>query len=474
MKILLATRDNPYESLTGVATYVRNLAKGLMQNGHSVSHIYGSFRSRYLHPYLDWSERYGVSAVNIVNSPLHSPLSQDNPMQDARHPMLEQLFEEALLRIMPDLIHIHDTSGTPASIVLVAKKHHCPVAITFHDFWPFCRQLAFVRPGLLPCEGSDGGRNCALYCSAPPQGLRRLLQHLEAIGLPYRLREKLRRIARLRPSINGQGGSQFVNRVSAPRRLRADSHVESFYVEREALIREALVSATTLLTVSQFAKSMYIKHGYPPHRIRVVSLSSSFADRVRRRLRKFRGYPVRFGFLGRVTPWKGAHVLAEAIRGIPPECGRFTFYGAVEDRDRRFLTSLSGGHPGIQFHGRYTYDQLEKILSDMDVMIFPSVMSESFGLVGLEAQASGLPVIGSDLGAIPEFVEHGINGLLFSPGIPSSLRAEIMRVIQQPDLISHLSANARTARPMKEHISEIERVYQEAVTPALSPTEIRT
>lgn len=61
-------------------------------------------------------------------------------------------------------------------------------------------------------------------------------------------------------------------------------------------------------------------------------------------------------------------------------------------------------------------DDVPDLLRDADVFLHTAIWHEALGLVILEAMASGLPVIGSDIGAIPELVRHGITGFLVPPG----------------------------------------------------------
>ena len=51
-----------------------------------------------------------------------------------------------------------------------------------------------------------------------------------------------------------------------------------------------------------------------------------------------------------------------------------------------------------------------------DIFVLPSVEREGLGLAIIEAMAMRKPVIGSELGGIPEVIENGVNGLLFPPG----------------------------------------------------------
>ena len=76
-------------------------------------------------------------------------------------------------------------------------------------------------------------------------------------------------------------------------------------------------------------------------------------------------------------------------------------------------------------------------------MLVNASASEPFGLSVLEAQACGVPVIGTDAGGIPEFVTDGETGLLVAPGQPDALAAGLNRMLGAPELRRHLAAAAR-------------------------------
>ena len=99
---------------------------------------------------------------------------------------------------------------------------------------------------------------------------------------------------------------------------------------------------------------------------------------------------------------------------------------------------------------------------EIDVLVLPSIMRETQGIVGLEAQAAALPIIGAAHGAIPEYVRHEVTGLLFEPGSVASLRAQIVRIIRDPGLVARLSSNVPAPQPMGVHVREILRLYAEA------------
>ena len=82
------------------------------------------------------------------------------------------------------------------------------------------------------------------------------------------------------------------------------------------------------------------------------------------------------------------------------------------------------------------------MLRSLDVLVNAST-SEPFGLSVLEAQACGVPVIGTDAGGIPEFVADGGTGLLVAPGRADALAAGLDRMLAAPALRHELAAAAR-------------------------------
>lgn len=459
MRILLVTFHDPFETLTGVATYVRDLSMTLADKGHEIAHLFIGSPSWRITSHLQWRVRDGISIAAIMGSSIFVHPSLDHPMRDITFPAVERLLEKAMTRIGPDIIHLHDLMGIPAAFVRTARARDFPVVVTLHDFWPFCHQVVLIRPGLVPCDGSDGGRNCARYCSTQNRGSRRLLEQLEARAPLPVARTAVHFTRHIYHALRGT--SQFLVPSACHEEHSPPSHIVQTFHARESLMREALLQANLLLTVSAFAKSKFVQHDYPEQRLKVLPIVTRSVERVRWRLREFSGYPVRIGFLGRVTPYKGAHLVAKAASMIPAGQAVFSFYGAVEDEDQRFLQAMAGATK-LRFFGRYAQEDLATILDEIDVLIFPSVAQETQGLVGLEAQAARIPIIGADCGAITDYVRHERNGLIFSAGNAAALRTQILRLVREPNLIAQLSANIVPPKKMDEHVAELLGIYEEA------------
>ena len=78
-----------------------------------------------------------------------------------------------------------------------------------------------------------------------------------------------------------------------------------------------------------------------------------------------------------------------------------------------------------------------------DCLVCPSLWAEAAGLVNLEALSTGLPVVASRIGGIPEYVEDGKTGMLFPPGDHQALAALIRRLMDTPEEYQQLAAAAQ-------------------------------
>lgn len=87
-------------------------------------------------------------------------------------------------------------------------------------------------------------------------------------------------------------------------------------------------------------------------------------------------------------------------------------------------------------------DAVEDVLAAADLALFPTE-SESFGLAALEALSSAVPVVASDVGGLPEVVEHDVCGLLAPVGDTSAMAAHMNRLLRDPALMKRFGAAGR-------------------------------
>jgi glycogen synthase len=127
------------------------------------------------------------------------------------------------------------------------------------------------------------------------------------------------------------------------------------------------------------------------------------------------------------------------------ERGRFRLEIVGGGPDEQVLRSLArqlGVADGIRFLGGLDREGVAERYRQADLFTLPST-AEAFGNVFAEALASGLPIVGSSVGGIPELVEHGRNGLLVPPGDPASLASAIRELAADRELRAEMSARNR-------------------------------
>jgi len=118
--------------------------------------------------------------------------------------------------------------------------------------------------------------------------------------------------------------------------------------------------------------------------------------------------------------------------------------------------------------GRYDQKDLPSILGQMDVLVIPSTWHETFSLVAREGLLSGTPVIASEIGALPEVINSGQNGLLVPPGDVDALHGALHNLSADPALLAHLREgailSAKEIKSMEDHVREVDLIYQALVS----------
>lgn len=97
----------------------------------------------------------------------------------------------------------------------------------------------------------------------------------------------------------------------------------------------------------------------------------------------------------------------------------------------------------IMYVGVKQYEELPRYYGAMDILVFPTKLPESLGLVGLEALGFGVPVIGSNIGGLTDYIINGHNGYLFEPGNDMMLSDLLWKYYNfSPDRKKEISWNA--------------------------------
>ena len=162
-------------------------------------------------------------------------------------------------------------------------------------------------------------------------------------------------------------------------------------------------------------------------------------------------------FVGRFDPVKGVGVLMQAAGELASSgrSFRITLVGGGDGRDvvERQVAEL-GLTDRVHFAGRRSRAEVRQHLADASIFVLPS-FAEGVPVVLMEAMASGVPVIATNVGGVSELIEHQRSGLLVAPSDAAALRDAIASLLDDPAFADRLAANGR-AWVEKEFDSAIE------------------
>ncbi|MBR9827613.1 MAG: glycosyltransferase family 4 protein [Oceanospirillales bacterium] len=137
------------------------------------------------------------------------------------------------------------------------------------------------------------------------------------------------------------------------------------------------------------------------------------------------------GYVSRIDKGKGCETFISSLKILREKKPSLKFRGIIVGdgdsfEEMKLLSKKMNLDDSVSFTGKLSQKTLIKIYPEIQIFVFPTRLNESLGLVGLEAMAAGVPVIGSNIGALPEYISDGFNGYLFSPGSPDELCDKIL------------------------------------------------
>ena len=236
------------------------------------------------------------------------------------------------------------------------------------------------------------------------------------------------------------------------------------------------------LAVSDFIRQQMLARGYPPERTRVHYIgvdTAKFApppDPVRRE-------PL-IVFVGRLIEKKGCEYLIRAMEEAAPSLGDAELVVIGDGPLRPSLEAMAKEKlRRYRFLGVQSPGQIRDWLGRARLFSMPSIEaasgdSEGFGIVFLEAQSMGVPVVSFRHGGIPEAVAHGVTGLLSDERDWRGLAADLAGLFSDEARWQRMSQAARRRTVEEFDLSRqtqaLETIYEETVAAASLPTTERT
>jgi glycosyltransferase involved in cell wall biosynthesis len=240
---------------------------------------------------------------------------------------------------------------------------------------------------------------------------------------------------------------------------------------RESL--ELLRSGACLITASEALRKELLKHDLPPslvHRLPYVT-------EARGGKRILPAEPWRLLFLGRMEAIKGGDVLVDAVQAAAEKTGRKLRLLLAGDGSSRNTwqahaarVSAKSNLVEIVFTGWLEGSELERTLSETDLLVIPSTWPEPFGLVGLEVGAWAIPSVAFDVGGIGEWLHDGVNGVLSSGSPPTrsglaTAIAACLSDIQKYRAMCNAALEAATKHSLHMHVDRVLALFESVCVP---------
>lgn len=227
---------------------------------------------------------------------------------------------------------------------------------------------------------------------------------------------------------------------------------------KRLLMRQVLHHASCVVANSSYTRDQVVRFGIPGDRLVVVlpgcnrpaAVHEAEIQKVKMRYRA-RGLPVLLT-VARLIPRKGIDVTLRALsrlRMTMPDV-RYFIVGTGGDADRlRQLARDSGIEGLVTFCGAVTDQELSALYAACDIFVMPARSSEEegdvegFGMVYLEANAHGKPVIAGKGGGVEDAVHHGVTGLVVDPRSVEAVCSALEKLLRDTSWSRRLGEQGR-------------------------------
>jgi len=432
----------------GAINAALTLMRGQLKAGYDV-YYFCSGRYNFLKPkpYIKEWTRDGISIFELVNSP-NLIGSHTTPLIHCKHPEIERHFANVLKEVHPDIVHIHELEALSGSLINIAKSKNYPTVMFLRNYWPLCSQRDLMDLNGNVCLDFLNGDKC-LECkviNCPPKIGWMVIGYTRTTPV-WPIVNPVLEIAR-------KGYNLFPKKIK-----KIDLSLAAQYSYRRAFFIESLNKADILLPISKRTRDIYETFGVNEKIMKVVPSFSGAIATIRSRPVRPASLPISFGYIGGLNLNKGVHILIKAFKKLPQDKTRLLIYGKSTDPAYLKILEKEASGLNVEFRGPYSLKQINQVFSEIDIGIIPSIWEEAYGLVGQEFLAARIPVIGSKIGGIPDYIIDGRNGFLVKAGDSDDLSKKMLLFIERPELIEKMQHNIHKPMTIRSYVSQISGLY---------------
>jgi len=442
------------DAVGGTEIYVAALARELLVLGHETV-IVAPGRC---------SETYTHEKIKVIRLKTSEGLSLD-ALYGAGDAQVAEQFAKVLTDEKPDMVHMHAfTSGVSIQLARIVKAKGIRIVLTYHTPTVTCPRGTMMRWGSTPCHGHMDLSKC-VSCT------------LQGKGLPQVTAEVL-------STISAVLGSS-IRTAQLEGRLWTALRMHQLIQSRFDVTHELFSLCDHVVAAADWVKGVLMKNTVPAEKITVLKQglchseedtansdsrmceNDSLKRSVLNNADTTRGRPVKLAFLGRLDPTKGLHVVAEALDQEPRLNLRLDIYGVKQGESRNSyeeqLFKMVCSDTRIHILPKLLQSQVVQTLCTYDALLVPSQWMETGPMVVLEAFAAGIPVIGSNLGGIRDFVRNDVDGILIPFSNIEKWRDVLRQISTDAMILLRLKKNVKQPETMQTVARDMQDIYKQVL-----------
>jgi glycosyltransferase involved in cell wall biosynthesis len=213
-----------------------------------------------------------------------------------------------------------------------------------------------------------------------------------------------------------------------------------------------------LIVASRYMKNCLLQNGFEERKINILPY---YCKDYGSRDRHFDDFIL---FVGRIWLYKGIQFLVRALKDLPKSLKLVIAGDGDYLNDIKSLAADLGLENRIIFLGRVSNDDLEQYYHKCLALAVPSIWAEPFGIIGIEAMASGKPVIAFDVGGISDWLEDNKSGFLVERGNVAGLVEKINILLNNRELAAKMGDCGRKLYEQKytveHHIEKLLEIFE--------------
>ncbi len=381
MKIII--ENEIFKHQGGTETVAINTYEILKKRGHEVF-----FFATNKKPYYEENYKYSKYFPKFVYSTkeyLKNPLAYYWNFEAAQN--LEKMIDE----IKPDLIHFNLLISP--SVLCICKRKKIPTVMTLHVPAP-------------PCPASTMQLGDKVYCK------------------DFKCK-------------NGNYWHCVLNKCKNRSLENSARKALLSYIYKSS---NAYLAINKLICCSDALKNYCLQTNIGIDKNNIVTINNFLPDEELNTIPNYSN-KCYFLYIGRLSKEKGVNYLLEAIKELPKDIRlKIAGTGAEENNLKKYI--IDNKLNNVEFLGFKNREEIKELYQNCIATILPCNWFEIFGMTNIESFINGKPVIASNIGGIPEIIEHNVNGLLFEPANIEQLKECIIKYYNNPKLVIEHGKNA--------------------------------